>query len=83
MATLTGLRYLQTFGNRFTDRGVLQLATLVDLEDLYLEEDTLTAAAFAFVDRLPHLVRLGLQDVAISGPEVEQLRARLPGVRLS
>jgi hypothetical protein len=62
VAKLTGLTYLQTFGNNFTDRGVQQLATLVNL-DLYLEEQTLTLAAFDFVERLPHLTRLGLQDV--------------------
>jgi hypothetical protein len=80
VARLNGLTYLQTFGNRFTDRGVQQLATLVNLEHLYLEEDTLSLAAFDFVERLPHLTRLGLQDVPLSEREIEQLRSRLPGV---
>ena len=52
------------------------------LRHLYLEEETLTAAAFAFVDRLPRLVRLGLQDVDLDDAELETLRSRLPGVQV-
>lgn len=80
VAKLTGLTYLQTFGNDFTDHGVQQLASLVNLDHLYLEEETLTATAFDFVDQLPHLTRLGLQDVSIIPDEFDRLRARLPGV---
>ena len=77
---LTGLTWLQTFGNHFTDDGVQQLAALRHLEHLYLEEATLTAAAFAFTTQLPHLARLGLQDVQIGPEELDTLKARLPGV---
>lgn len=80
MAKLAGLCYLQTFGNHFTDRGVRQLAALVNLDHLYLEEETPTLSAFDFVDRLPHLARLGLQDVPLSQRDIEQLRNRLPAV---
>ena len=80
VAGLTGLIYLQTFGNNFTDDGVRQLAALANLEHLYLEERTLTPAAFDFVDRLPHLTRLGLQDVPLSQRDIDQLRERLPGI---
>jgi hypothetical protein len=80
VARLTGLTYLQTFGNDFRDVGVQKLAALVNLDHLYLEEETLTAAAFAFVDQLPHLARLGLQDVWITPDELSRLRERLPGV---
>jgi hypothetical protein len=80
VAKLTGLTYLQTFGNDFTDHGVQQLASLVNLDHLYLEEETLTAAAFDFVNQLPHLARLGLQDVPITPDELSRLRQRLPGV---
>lgn len=37
VAQLTGLTYLQTFGNNFSDRGVQQLASLLNLDHLYLE----------------------------------------------
>lgn len=80
VAKLTGLKYLLTFGNDFTDHGVQQLASLVNLDHLYLEEETLTAAAFDFADQLPRLARLGLQDVPISENELQRLRERLPGV---
>ncbi|HVU92874.1 MAG TPA: hypothetical protein VHC23_11600 [Jatrophihabitans sp.] len=80
VARLTGLTYLQTFGNRFTDRGVQQLDTLRELESLYLEEETLTVAAFDFAVRRPRLKRLGLQDVPVGKEELEALRRRLPGV---
>jgi hypothetical protein len=80
VAKLTALIYLQTFGNSFTDQGVQQLASLVNLGQLYLEEETLTIAAFDFVERLPHLTRLGLQDVPLSQRDIEQLRHRLAGV---
>jgi hypothetical protein len=80
VAMLTGLIYLQTFGNSFTDRGVQQLAALVNLDHLYLEEATLTLAAFDFVDRLPHLTMLGLQDVPLARRDLENLRGRLPGI---
>lgn len=80
VARLTGLTYLQTFGNNFTDGGVQKLAALVNLDHLYLEEETLTAGAFAFVDQLPHLARLGLQDVPITLDDLRRLRGRLPGV---
>ena len=80
VAKLTGLTYLQTFGNDFTDHGVQQLASLVNLDHLYLEEQTLTAAAFDFADQLPRLARLGLQDVPVSEDELQRLRERLPGV---
>jgi hypothetical protein len=80
VAKLTGLTYLQTFGNDFTDQGVRRLASLVNLDHLYLEEETLTAAAFDFVDQLTNLARLGLQDVQITTEELDRLRSRLPGV---
>lgn len=78
IAKLTGLIYLQTFGNQFSDRGVQQLAALRELESLYLEEETLSAAAFDFALRLPRLKRLGLQDVPISDEELDALRRQLP-----
>lgn len=77
-----GLTYLQTWGNRFTDSGVEVLAQLEQLEHLYLEEETLSAHAFGFAQRLPRLGRLGLQDVPISDEELVGLRAALPGVRI-
>jgi hypothetical protein len=80
VARLTELIHLQTFGNNFTDRGVQLLGTLVNLDQLYLEEETLTAAAFDFVERLPHLTRLGVQDVPLSQRDMERLRNRLVGV---
>jgi hypothetical protein len=80
VAQLTGLTYLQTFGNNFTDHGVQQLAALLNLDHLYIEEHTLTAAAFDFTDQLPRLAQLGLQDVPISENELQRLRERLPGV---
>jgi hypothetical protein len=82
VAALGGLTYLQTFGNRFTDQGVQQLASLVALESLYLEEETLTAAAFTFAADLPELRELGLQDVPITEQERSALRAALPGVHV-
>lgn len=80
IAELTSLTSLQTFGNYFTDDGVQQLATLTALEDLYLEEQTLSAAAFAFASRLPRLRRLGLQDVPLAQDELAALKRQLPGV---
>lgn len=80
IARLQGLTYLQAYGNRFTDAGVQPLAALVNLEHLHLEEETLSFAAFDFVDQLPRLRQLGLQDVPISDAELGELRARLPGV---
>ena len=82
VAALSGLTWLQTWGNRFTDAGVQQLAALEQLEQLYLEEETLTSAAFAFAERLPRLVRLGVQDVDLDDAQLAALRARLPGVRV-
>jgi hypothetical protein len=80
VSKLTGLIYLQTWGNRFTDRGVQQLAALTRLESLYLEEETLSAAAFDFTVSLPHLSRLGVQDVPLTQAELTELRRRLPSV---
>lgn len=80
VAGLTGLTYLQTFGNNFSDAGVQQLATLANLERLYLEEETLTLAAFEFVDGLPQLTRLGTQDVQLSDSERAELCRRLPRI---
>ena len=82
VAKLTGLTSLQTFGNSFTDAGVQQLAALHNIEDLYLEEETLSAAALAFVRELPHLSHLGLQDMPITEEELDDLRAALPGVQV-
>jgi hypothetical protein len=82
VAELTNLIWLQTFGNRFTDGGVHQLVALTALESLYLEEESLSAAAFAFTTRLPRLKRLGLQDVPLSDAELEALQRQLPGVRV-
>lgn len=80
ISKLDGLIYLQSWGNRFTDRGVQQLAALTRLEGLYLEEETLSAAAFGFAVNLPHLSRLGVQDVSLTEVELAELRRRLPGV---
>ena len=83
IAELTGLEYLQCYGNRFTDEGVQCLASLVAIEWLYLEEETLTANAFGFVSGLPRLRRLGLQDVPITDSELHSLQQQLPGVLVS
>ena len=83
VAALTGLTWLQSWGNRFTDAGVQQLAALEQLHHLYLEEETLTAAAFAFTEHLPRLQQLGVQDVDLDDAELAALRARLPGVRVA
>jgi hypothetical protein len=80
VSKLGGLVYLQSWGNLFTDHGVQQLAVLTALESLYLEEETLSAAAFDFAATLPRLARLGLQDVPISTAELAELRRRLPGI---
>ena len=82
IGTLHGLCYLQSWGNRFTDRGVQQMASLTRLESLYLEEETLSAAAFDFAASLPHLARRGLQDVPIPAAELAELRRRLPDVEV-
>jgi cold shock CspA family protein len=82
VAKLTGLTYLQTFGNSFTDSGVQQLVALQNVENLYLEEQTLSAASLAFVRDLPHLARLGLQDMPLSDDELADLRSALPGVQV-
>ena len=58
------------------------LAALSSLQRLYLEEASLSVAAFEFVDQLPRLVHLGLQDVPLSAADLAQLRRRLPGVRV-
>jgi hypothetical protein len=82
VAALPCLTDLQTWGNRFTDEGVQILAGLSDLQRLYLEEASLSVAAFAFAEQLPRLVHLGLQDVPLSDEELSALRGRLPGVRV-
>ncbi len=82
MAELTGLTYLQTFGNSYTDLGVQQLVALQNLEYLFLEEETLSAVSLAFVRDLPHLARLGLQDMPLTDEELADLRAALPGVQV-
>lgn len=82
VAALTNLTYLQTFGNQFTDAGVQVLGALQNLRSLYLEEETLTIAGFDFVADLPHLERLGLQDVPLKKSELAELRRRLPHTRV-
>jgi hypothetical protein len=83
ISKLDGLIYLQSWGNRFTDRGVQRLAALTRIESLYLEEETLSAAAFDFAVSLPHLSALGLQDVPLTKAELAELRRRLPRVAIS
>lgn len=83
IATLTRLTHLQTWGNHFTDAGIQVLAPLVSLERLDLEEESLSVTAFDFVDQLPCLGQLGLQDVPLSSGDLVSLRRRLPGVRLN
>jgi hypothetical protein len=80
IARLTNLMYLQTYDNNSTDEGVQQLVTLQQLQHLYLEEQTLTARAFAFAFDLPLLRRLGLQDVPVTPGELSELRRRMPRV---
>jgi hypothetical protein len=80
VARLENLVYLQAWGNRFSDKGVQQLVSLHRLEYLYLEEETLTAAAFEFTPALSRLKRLGLMDVPVTPEELFLLRARLPNV---
>lgn len=79
VAQLANLTYLQTWGNRFTDNGVQQLASLQALEMLYLEEENLSPAAFDFVTHLPNLSRLGAAD---EWPTEHKsvLRRRFPGL---
>jgi hypothetical protein len=61
---------------------VQQLAALTSLQSLYLEEETLSAAAFNFAVSLSHLSRLGVQDVPLTEVELAELRRRLPGVNV-
>lgn len=81
VSKLDGLIYLQSWGNRFTDRGVQQLAALTKLESLYLEEETLSAAAFDFAASIPHLARIGLQDVPVTEVELSELSDNSPASR--
>ena len=60
-----------------------QLAALTRLENLYLEEETLSAAAFDFAVSLPRLSALGVQDVSLTKAELAELRRRLHGVAVS
>jgi Leucine-rich repeat (LRR) protein len=82
ISQLDGLTYLQTWGNQFSDRGVRQLAALTRLESLYLEEESLSAAAFDFAVNLPQLTRLGVQDVPLTEAELADLRRRLPSANV-
>jgi hypothetical protein len=78
VAQLENLTFLQTYGNRFTDQGVQQLVALQQLESLYLEEESLTPAAFEFAGRLSRLRRLGVADQWAEN-DVMVLRERFPG----
>ena len=60
-----------------------QLVALAELTSLSLEEGTLTLAAFDFVDRLPKLAYLGVQEVQLGKRDLKALRRRLPGVRVN
>ena len=77
VAQLVNMVRLQTWGNRFTDEGVQQLASLQALETLRLEDENLSMAAFDFVTKLPLLTHLG-------GPPQYRLalRERFPGLVL-
>ncbi len=83
VAKLDGLIYLQTWGNQFTDRGVQQPASLINLESLYLEEETLSAAALDFAAGLPRLARVGIQDMTVTDADLAELRRRLPGATVN
>jgi hypothetical protein len=54
----------------------------IELEELYLEESSLSAAAFDFVTHLPRLRTLSVQDVSLTYDDLDELRSRLPQVRL-
>jgi hypothetical protein len=82
IAQLKELRYLQTWGNCFTDAGVQELVALRALVQLYLEEDGLSTAACGFARQLPNLKRLGIMDVPITEHELAELRLALPGVNV-
>jgi hypothetical protein len=82
VAQLDGLIFLDTFGNHFSDEGVQQLRSLRRLQQLYLEEESLSVAAFDFVTTLPDLTTLGVWDVRMTPEEQSDLQARLPGVYL-
>jgi hypothetical protein len=77
---LKELTSLQTFGNDFTDAGIQCLAALTNLERLWLEEETLSGAAFEFAVRLSRLERLGLMDVKKTEEQLRLLRELLPNV---
>jgi hypothetical protein len=62
---------------------VQQLAALTSPEDVYLDEETLTTAAFDFGASLRHLARIGLQDVPTTDVEMAALRRRLPGIAIA
>lgn len=83
VAQLRRLNSLQVYGNRFTDEGMQHLAALQDLEELYVEEGTLSAAAFRFAARLPRLARLaGLDEVPMPTTDIDRVKAMLPGVNV-
>lgn len=83
VAQLHRLKSLQIYGNKFTDDGMQQLAALQDLEELYVEEGTLSPAAFAFAGRLPRLTQLaGLDETPMSAADIDRVKAMLPGVNV-
>jgi hypothetical protein len=80
VAALSSLQSLQTFGNHFTDEGVQVLRQLASLENLWLEEESLSISALRFVHSLPNLKVLGISEMQVTQHEVEVLRATLDGV---
>jgi hypothetical protein len=82
VAELTALVWLQSWGNRFTDSGVQQLASLMRLRWLYLEEETLTVDAFAFTTQLPSLEIVGCSDTDMTSKDLKRLQSKLPGVQI-
>jgi hypothetical protein len=61
VASLDNLEYLNLYGTKVTDEGILKLKTLGGLEDLYLwESEVSEAGAKALKEELPGLyVNLG------------------------
>ena len=78
---LIGLTGLGTSGNNFLDIG--QLARLTNLEQLALQEKTLTASALDFLDGLTNLRWLDLHGVPLTDDEFAALQARLHAVSVT
>jgi hypothetical protein len=86
LAPLRSVRKLCLYGTGFTDRDIIRVAELQNLEELILDwsrKDDLTDAGLLHLERLSKLRVLEISQTSVTQAGIDELQHRLPNLKIT